>query len=354
MEEGRSVVVTESGGDGSAPAIALPLSFPRGRPQNYRQLADEPCFDAARHLAPERPARTWTLADFGYDAAAIAVAASPVAITSPFRLLSPEGVTAFRQVALALYGNRRTSNRTASYVSGSVYRSRFIRDLCNAPEIAQVMSEIAGCELVAHSMPSQQAYINFAPEDVGRAVDTWHTDGIGFDYVLMLSDPQLFEGGEFQFFQGTREEAASLLEIGVGGLVGPVTRDLPADRVVSAAFPAAGYAVFQQGTHVVHRATALRRAAERITVVPGMVTRQLSAPDPTRDVVAGWSEPGIESEYARHKAWLARSKLDGLIAALESPAQTPADLAKALREAIGDAERAATVLEALVARQAAG
>ncbi|HKY94021.1 MAG TPA: hypothetical protein VJL84_01895 [Kiloniellales bacterium] len=326
------------------------LDFPQHRPEAYPALQDEPAFDAARHLALGRPERVWQLADLGYDSAEIAAAPSKVAITTPFRLLSDEGVAAFRQVALRLGEGRRTSNRTASYVPGSVYRSRFVRDFCNAPEVTRHMSEIAGCPLVAHSMPSQQAYINFAPEDLSRAVDTWHSDSIGLDYVLMLSDPRQLEGGVFQFFLGTRRDAAAFLETRVEGLVDATARDLPLERIVSLPFPAAGYAVFQQGSHVIHRATALTRRGERITVVPGLVTTSLDCIDPTRDGIAGWGEPAIEAEFARHKAWLARNKLDRLIGSL-GQGPLPEDLSAALRAAVSDAEQAAQVLEALAARQ---
>ena len=221
-----------------------------------------------------------------------------------------------------------------------------MRDFCNAPEVTAHMSRIAGCALLAHSMPSQQAYINYAPDDIAKAVDTWHTDGIGLDYVLMLSDPRALEGGLFQFFEGTRTEAARFLETRVEGLVEANARDLPAERISSVHFPAAGYAIFQQGSHVVHRATALTRRGERITVVPGLVAAAVASADPTRDSVAGWGEPGIEAEFARHKAWLARGKLDGLIAEL-GEGQAPRDLAAALRAAIVDVEKAAAALDAL-------
>jgi hypothetical protein len=272
--------------------------------------------------------------------------ASPVAITSPFRLLSAEGAAALREVALALRAARVTSGRTASYVPGGTYRSRFLRDLCNSPEIARHMSRIAGCELVAHSMPSQQAYINFAPDEVGKAVDTWHSDGIGYDYVLLLSDPAGFEGGEFQFFHGTKAEAAALLDTSVERLDQPNRQNLPEARRIALPFPAAGYAIFQQGSHVVHRATGLKRPGERITVVPGLVAPDAPVADPTRDIVAGWGEPTIEAEFARHKAWLARNGLERFIAEVDGR-MDPAALAARLRAAIGEAERAVAVLEGL-------
>jgi hypothetical protein len=315
--------------------LADPLSFPQELPPTYQTLVDEPAFDPARHLALERPRQVWRLAELGYTPAQIRDCASEIAVAGPFRLLSEEGVAAARAVALSLRAHCLTSDRTARYLAGGVYRSRFLRDLCGCAQISAFLSELAGCELLPHTMPSQQIYINYAPEDVTRAVDTWHADSIGFDYVLLLSDPRTLSGGDFQFFHGTTGEAARLLKTDDEGLTDATTRDLPPERVVTAAFPAAGYALFQQGNRVIHRATALKRPAERITMVPGLVARDVRWPDPTKDAVIGWGEPGIVAEYARHKAWLARAKLDELIAAV-SPSAPPAQIRAGLERAVAD------------------
>jgi hypothetical protein len=315
--------------------LADPLSFPQELPPTYQPLTDEPAFDPARHLALERPRQVWQLAELGYTPAQIEACASEVAVAGPLRLLSEEGVAAARAVALSLRAHCLTSDRTARYLAGGVYRSRFLRDLCNCAPVTAFLSEIVGCELLPHSMPSQQIYINYAPEDGTRAVDTWHVDSIGFDYVLLLNDPRTLSGGDFQFFRGTIEQAAQLLETAPEGLTEANARDLPPDRVVTASFPAAGYALLQQGNLIVHRATALTRPGERITLVPGLVARDLRWPDPTRDAVIGWGEPGIVAEYARHKAWLARAKLDELIARMR-PDASPAEIRAGLERAVAD------------------
>jgi hypothetical protein len=315
--------------------LADPLSFPQALPPTYQPLADEPVFDPARHLSLEQPRQVWSLADFGYTPAQIRNCASELAVAGPLRLLSEEGVATARAVALALRAHSQTSDRTANYLAGGVYRSRFLRELCNCAQVTAFLSEIAGCELLPHSMPSQQIYINYAPEDPTRAVDTWHADSIGFDYVLLLNDPRTLSGGNFQFFRGTVEEAARLLETEPGALTEATAKDLPPDRVITAAFPAAGYALLQQGNLVVHRATALTRPAERITLVPGLVARDTRWPDPTKDGVIGWGEPGIVAEYARHKAWLARTKLDELIAR-SRPDAPPAEIRAGLERAVAD------------------
>ncbi|MGA8706037.1 MAG: hypothetical protein WB646_03510 [Steroidobacteraceae bacterium] len=326
--------------------LAKPLQFPGENPRGYAAIDGEPSFDPERHLALQPPRQQWSLADFGYTPDEIRQCASPMAVAGPFRVLSPEGVAATRSVALALRAMRQTSDRTATYVAGGVYRSKFMRDLCSCPQISQFLSAIAGCELITHSMPSLQLYINYAPDDVSKAVDTWHVDSIGFDYVLLLNDPASFSGGEFQFFRGTAQEAAQLLGTNAVGLTEANARDLPVDRVTNMAFPDAGCAIFQQGNKVVHRATRLQFRAERITVVPGFVARDLRFPDPTGDQVTSWGEPGQVAEFARHKAWLARSKLDGMIERLSLGA-APTELCESLRQSIADVTDAIGLLEKL-------
>ena len=74
------------------------------------------------------------------------------------------------------------------------------------------------------ALPLHLGHCNFAPDDLSRAVDKWHTDTIGLDYVLMVSDPQEQVGGEFQYFLGTKDEVDNIKKEG---------ELLPKDRVVS-------------------------------------------------------------------------------------------------------------------------
>ncbi len=290
------------------------------------------------------PDTIWRLSDLGYDHVDVARLASPVAITTPFRLLSDEGVAAMRQVALTLRNKREFSDRTAAYLAGGVYRSRFLRDFCACPVVAGFLSEIAATPLAPHSMPSQQIYINYAPDEIEKAVDTWHTDGIGFDAVIMISDPSSFEGGEFQFFRGTKMDAARYLDARPDDLTETHLSELPTHRIEAVTFPAAGFAVFQNGAMIVHRANRLRRVSERITLVPGYVARDVRADDPTRDVVADWEEPGIRAEFARHKAWCSRARLDALIRELPMDADDET-IRQELQWAIADVESVMRILQ---------
>ena len=122
-------------------ATAHPLPFPAGRPSDYLALADEPTFDPGMHLALEMPTETTDLVTLGYQEADLAQCASTFAVSNAFRILSREGVAAMRHVCDQIYHNRNASegtgaNRLGSYARGAGYRSQFIRDFCDSPELA--------------------------------------------------------------------------------------------------------------------------------------------------------------------------------------------------------------------------
>lgn len=286
---------------------AHPLAFPDGRPDGFPVLADEPEFDAARHLAIEAPAEIYTLEDFGYGEDEIAASPSAIAATSAFRMLSDEGVACLQQVARKLEPYARGIERISRMVRGGVYQSSFLRDFCRSPELAEAMSAICATPLLAHTIPHQLGHLNYAPETVGENVDKWHVDTLRFDFVLFVTDPTRIAGGEFEYFRGTRHEVAELTR---GG------GEIPRDRVVSVAPPGPGYAVMQQGNLVVHRAKALAAPGERITLVNGYVAADLRYRDYTRYDQLFLADPAhvATSEYARHVAWMGRELLEQQLA----------------------------------------
>ena len=327
---------------------ARPLQFPHSVPAGYPPLADDPPFDPARHLALTPPERVWSLKDLGYRDEMIERTPSPVAFTSPFRVLSEEGAALLLQVvrALKIFTQQAADleeyegNRNQTYLAGGVYRSRFLRDLCNSAEVAKFLSGIAGTPIAPHSLPSQQLYINYAPKNPDDHVDIWHADSIDFDYVLMASNPETLKGGEFEVFLGTRAEAAAFAGFEDGHLNRGIGDVIPDDRVVSFRFPAKGFAIFQQGYFVIHRAKKLLAPGERMTLVPGYVSLDLSYPDAVDLAhIATYGEPGIRGEVLRHGAWRAKEKLEALIADMDLNGSTEAQREE-LRALINDLQRA--------------
>ena len=318
-------------------AVAEPISFPQSSPPGHEYLPNEPTYNPDVHLALEKPDYVYRLADFGYGSEVLTRCASDLAVTGPFRLLSEAGVAALHEVSLALQNYQKGCERIPNMVRGAVYRSKFVRDFSLCPIVSQFLSEIVGHPLTAHSMPSMLGHLNFAPKDLSKAVDKWHTDTINFDYVLMVSDPSQLEGGKFQYFKGTKEEGAEILKYAA---------DLDEDRIITPVFPSAGYAVLQQGSLVLHRATRLTRPAERITMVNGYVSLDVRFPDQSRfpDMRALDQPEVLFPEWVRFKAWRSRSKLDALIKELPFTDDRAA-ICAALRDAIADVEAAIADIE---------
>ncbi|MDD9875438.1 MAG: hypothetical protein OXU22_07905 [Gammaproteobacteria bacterium] len=324
------------------------LPFPDHKPAAYIRLRDEPPFDPGRHLALEAPAHTVSLADLGYDRETIARSPSPLGLTSAFRIFSDEGLAVMRELAQLMKCNRNDSaatgeNRLGSYLRGAGYRSRFVRDFCECRQLLDHRSGLAGVSLARHSVPAVACGINYAPEDVTRAIDTWHVDSVSFDAVILLTDPGAFRGGQFQYFQGTQAEGEAIL--GVSGVRG-TQRELPPERVKTMTFPAAGYGFLQQGNLVFHRACRLREKAERTTLLPSFVALGEHRPDRTNvDSLRNWGDPGMLTELARHEAHLARDNLRRLIDDLPLGA-SPVQVADAIDGSVSDLTRYASRVRA--------
>ena len=311
------------------------LTFPASKPAPYVRLQDEPPFDAGRHLALEKPRALTMLADLGYSEREAADCPSPLALTSAFRVFSDEGLAVMQELAQRMKANRNDAlgtgnNRLGSFIRGAGYRSSFVRDFCACPELLEFLSGLAQTPLAQHSVPAVACGINYAPEDITRAVDTWHVDSVTFDMVILLTEPSTFQGGEFQYFHGTRREGEGI--IGGGGEAGTLA-ELPAERVHTMDFGAAGCGFMQQGNMVFHRACRLLAPADRVTMIPSFVTLEGRAEGTNVTAMSAWSDPGIHAELARHRAWLARAELDRLIDDLPLEASAE-DIASRLQSAV--------------------
>ena len=282
--------------------LASPIAFPATMPEGFAPLEREPEFVPSRHLALERPDQITSLGELGYGADEIATCPSDFGVTSPFRMLTDEGAEAMLEVARLLEPFCQGNFRISRNVRGGVYRSKFLRDLCLSPDVAAFVSEVTGVPMLPHAMPHQLGHLNYAPETVGENVDKWHTDTLRVDYVMFVTDPTTVQGGEFQYFNGTRHEMAALRSRG---------ESVPADRIVTPALPEKGYAVLQQGNMVVHRAKGLSASGERITMVSAYVPAEPGFPDFTRFDQLYLVDPKNAStaEYSRQVAWMAEQML---------------------------------------------
>ena len=93
-----------------------------------------------------------------------------------------------------------TSNaRIARNVRGGVYLSKFLRDLCQCPELTAALSDICGIPVLPHTLPYQLGHLNYNSLEVGENVDKWHVDTLRIDFVMFATDPKLVDGGEFEY-----------------------------------------------------------------------------------------------------------------------------------------------------------
>ena len=286
-------------------SVAVP--FPQVRPDGYEWLGDEPAFDPTLHLDIQAPTGVTMLTDLGYRLDEIAATATPVAFSTPFRILSDDGAAVLLDTARRLRAFQTNArDRIENMVRGGCYRSRWLRDLCLSSEVTEMMAQVYGTAVAPHSMPLHLGHLNYEPASVGDAVDKWHHDTLALDYVMMVSDPTTLPGGRFEVFLGTKDDAATLAAAG---------KRPPTDRVLVPDFPGPGWAIALHGNMVVHRGAPLDSSAERITMVNGYVSLDRSGDDQSRsrDLV-GVDDPAVlATEWARHAAWRGVGRLQKVV-----------------------------------------
>jgi len=287
--------------------LSVAVPFPQVRPDGYEWLGDEPAFDPTLHLDIQAPTGVTMLTDLGYRLDEIAATATPVAFSTPFRILSDDGAAVLLDTARRLRAFQTNArDRIENMVRGGCYRSRWLRDLCLSSEVTEMMAQVYGTAVAPHSMPLHLGHLNYEPASVGDAVDKWHHDTLALDYVMMVSDPTTLPGGRFEVFLGTKDDAATLAAAG---------KRPPTDRVLVPDFPGPGWAIALHGNMVVHRGAPLDSSAERITMVNGYVSLDRSGDDQSRsrDLV-GIDDPAVlATEWARHAAWRGVGRLQKVV-----------------------------------------
>jgi hypothetical protein len=293
--------------NGGVQKLSVAVPFPQVRPDGYEWLGDEPAFDPTLHLDIQAPTGVTMLTDLGYRLDEIAATATPVAFSTPFRILSDDGAAVLLDTARRLRAFQTNArDRIENMVRGGCYRSRWLRDLCLSSEVTEMMAQVYGTAVAPHSMPLHLGHLNYEPASVGDAVDKWHHDTLALDYVMMVSDPTTLPGGRFEVFLGTKDDAATLAAAG---------KRPPTDRVLVPDFPGPGWAIALHGNMVVHRGAPLDSSAERITMVNGYVSLDRSGDDQSRsrDLV-GIDDPAVlATEWARHAAWRGVGRLQKVV-----------------------------------------
>lgn len=312
-------------------AIAVP--FPEASPPGYEWFEDEPVFDPGRHLALEEPDEVVMLKDLGYSDDDLVGKATPVAASSPFRILSDEGVTQMFATARRLRSFvKPAGDRIERTVRGGCYRSRWLRDLCLSPDLTAHLAAIYQTPVAPHAMPLHLGHLNYEPSTINTAVDKWHHDTLPLDIVMMVTDPNNVAGGEFEYFQGTKDEVAALAKLG---------QSIPRQRVVGPTFGGAGFGIALHGDMVVHRAAPVRKKQERITMVNGYVALNPMLNDQSRcrDLIAVDDPSILWTEWAKFVAWRSHGRLAALLEELPFTDDVEAVVGK-LQHAIADVQQA--------------
>ena len=287
--------------------MTLALPFPGKLPAGYNWLTDEPTFDPERHLALEVPARITSLTDLGYAESEVSNKATAIAASTPFRILSDEGVAVMQAVALRLQVfTRPAGERIERTVCAGCYRSRWLSDFCVSVDVTEHLAKIYAIPVAPHPMALHLGHMHFAPEAANEAVDKWHHDTLPLDYVMMVTDPASIHGGAFEYFAGTKSAAAEFAKRGLAP---------PRDRVVVRHFGGPGYAIALHGDMVVHRAAPLTQQGERITLVNGYVSLDPTCDDQSRcaDLIGVDYENCLWTEWVKFAAWRSSGQLQHLI-----------------------------------------
>ncbi len=300
-------------------------------PPGYERLESDVDWDP-KYIEITPPERVYLLEELGAGAEG-PNAFSPFGVTTPFKFLSDEAVQICDAISSELEQYAGTSERVAKYNRGGGYRSRFLWGMSTDPALLQFFRELAQAPLVPHPVSHHGVHINYAPDDLERNVDLWHTDVTSFDYVLMITDPNAMKGGNFQWYYGPAEEGKAHIE--QDGTV-------PEEKIVSAPFPGPGWAVFQQGHRILHRATKLEERGRRMTLVGSFFTPHPTLSDPTATTVRylrrGDGDLVGLMEGARFKAIEAAHRLLHVAETKTDFTCSPQETQQALRDAIAGLE----------------
>mmetsp|Transcript_19040 Transcript_19040/g.31856 ORF Transcript_19040/g.31856 Transcript_19040/m.31856 type:complete len:269 (-) Transcript_19040:597-1403(-) len=171
-------------------------------------------------------------------------------ISEPFPFLTTEGLALIRTVLKDDLdaGNCIHWSKIAPAVHrGLQMRSAFVRDLWNAPEIAEGVSSAMGVEVCLHKQRYEQIQFNRSDPNNERDTFNWHFDSQPYTMIVLVSDPAGDCDANTKFRYEGKEDSLK--------------------------FPAAGYAYIINGVALEHMVTG--DGTERISMV---VTFQFKDP----------------------------------------------------------------------------
>ncbi|KAI8958460.1 hypothetical protein F5Y11DRAFT_359984 [Daldinia sp. FL1419] len=242
-------------------------------------------FNPARHLSFKESPKVYTMKELGFDEDK---GVSPVAVSEPFPLFTKEAVMRMRKEVLSdevLSNCQYSSNLAQCQLRGFANKyAPFVYDVWKSPETLEVISKIAGIDLVTE-MDIEIGHINISvkseaekqeelrafndraqyeadegiagcPWEDDKPIVDWHTDSYPFVCVTMLSDCTTMIGGETALRTGTGD-------------------------IMKVRGPQMGCAVVLQGRYIEHQALRALGTAERISMVTSFRPRCPTVRDDT-------------------------------------------------------------------------
>ncbi|KAL6708740.1 hypothetical protein ACN47E_002436 [Coniothyrium glycines] len=230
-----------------------------------------PTFEPLKHIVFSETPKTLSMKDIGYEGVGI----SPVAVTEPFRLFSPEAIQIMRSEISKPEVTRNhtfSSNIAAAQLRGYARdHAPFTYATWNHPETIAIISKLAGIDLIPWG-DYEIAHINLsvssekqAKAERTRALrhDSVHTDE-GIDMDGTLKDDKPIVGWHTDSYPFVCVLMMSDCTDMIGGETALRTAD---GNVIRVRGPTEGCAVILQGRYITHQALRALGAKERITAV---------------------------------------------------------------------------------------
>ncbi|KAH0345228.1 hypothetical protein KCU81_g4531, partial [Aureobasidium melanogenum] len=285
---------------------------------------EEDMFDPKIHLDFSPADNVFSLADLGIEEHEYT---TPIAGSTPFKLLSTEGVMAYRKALL----RKEVFDECAGYpFPGTVTLrnvakvSKFVSDFWTHPKTVSIISDALGTKVEA-IMPTEIGHTNIqvsGPGDVldqlkvrpseealplteeeeaydplsGSSVIPWHVDSYPYVCIIMLSDTTHMKGGE-TYISG---------------------KDIQAVKG-----PSLGTAVVLQGGQVKHLAARTFGSAERITTITSFRAVEVGRFDDSRlaNLRAYDNLSELYSQWSVYRLRKMRDEIDAALVEIDKTTQ---------------------------------
>jgi len=304
-------------------------------------VTDEPKFDPKVHLALEYPAHLTRLPDFKKVKTMKGQQPGSLAYSQPVRLISDEGVRILRSIIKRERPNELVPTRgSRTSLRGLYYRSPFIRDLQSHPKVLELLSAMAGEQLVPSHFNNSTPQVNISIPGMGGAAEFWHWDSVSYVANFLLNDPEGMEGGDFEIIKLQKKTGMEALCAGT----------LAKDKVEKLVYGPPGTMVLAQGSEILHHVTPIKSKQERIVMILCFCPANVFKPDKMvlcveeqEDSSHGNTEIAAY-EFFRGKAWVCGQALTGMASKVPHT-ENRQKLADRLRSVSHELERVADILD---------